>query len=118
MEQSERQTATVARAAENEASFRNANERLEDKRIELGLGGRTPFLCECGDRECTTLIPLSLEEYEHVRSHATWFVVAARHRAPEDVTVEPHGDYAIVQKAGLAARIAKEEDPRGGTSER
>jgi hypothetical protein len=108
--ESKRQRETASRVARNEASFRDANERLEDKRIELALGGRTPFLCECGDPDCTNLIALSIDEYERVRSHPTWFVLAAEHRTEDDDTVEEHRDYAIVAKTGLAGCIARAED--------
>lgn len=100
------------RAAKNEVSFREANEQLEDKRSELELDGRTPFLCECGDPGCTELVRLSLEEYEHIRSHANWFLIAYPHHDGDD-PVEEHSEYVVVEKHGLAGRIAKDEDPRG-----
>ena len=37
-------------------SFRAANEKLGEKRAEVGAGGKTPFLCECSDPECTELL--------------------------------------------------------------
>jgi hypothetical protein len=99
------------RAARNEVFFREANERLGAKRVELGAGGRTPFLCECSDPECTELIHLTLEEYEHVRAHPTWFVAVTGHDAKLG-TVEAHEDYAIVAKSGVAGVIATDQDPR------
>ena len=99
------------RAAQNEVFFREANEKLGEKRIELSADGRTPFLCECSDPKCTVLIQLTLEEYEYVRTHPTWFVAATGHEA-DTPTAEDHGDYAIVEKSGVAGRIAKEQDPR------
>jgi hypothetical protein len=105
-------TTSTVRAAKNQVSFRAANEQLEEKRDELGLGGRTPFLCECDDPDCTALIALSLEEYEHVRSRVNWFLIAGRHRTSEDQIAEERSDYVIVVKEGLAGRIARDEDPR------
>ena len=99
------------RAAQNEVLFREANEKLGEKRIELGADGRTPFLCECSDPKCTQLIHLTLEEYEYIRTRPTWFVAATGHEA-ETVTAEDHGDYVIVAKSGLAGRIAEAQDPR------
>jgi len=61
-------TQSEERAVRNEVLFREANEKLGDKRQELELIGQTPFLCECGDPSCTELIRLSLEQYEHVRT--------------------------------------------------
>lgn len=99
-------------AARNEIIFREANEKLGEKRHELGVGGRTPYLCECEDPTCTELIRLALADYEHVRSHANWFLVAAGH---DDGTLRhagSHNGYEIVEKTGLARRIAEEENPR------
>ena len=105
---------TEERAARNEVLFREANEKLGDKRQELDIGGLTPFLCECGDPSCTELIVLPLEEYEHVRSHGNWFLVASGHRTQDARTTEEHDAYVVVEKFGIAGRIAEEQDPRGG----
>jgi hypothetical protein len=109
---SSRETArSEEQAARNEILFREANEKIGEKLHELALDGRTPYLCECEDPTCTELIRLALEEYEHVRSRANWFVVAAGH---DDATqqAESHTGYDIVEKTGLAGRIAEEENPR------
>jgi len=103
---------SAERAARNEVAFRHVNESLEEKREELELGGRTPFLCECGDESCTELISLTLSQYEHVRSRPTWFVVADEHDTRAE-TVEQHDGYVIVSKGGVAGAIASEENPRG-----
>jgi hypothetical protein len=105
-------TPSEERAARNEVLFREANEKLGEKRQELDIGGLTPFLCECGDPSCTEVIVLRLEEYEHVRSHGEWFLVATGHRAQEAFTAEEHGAYEIIEKSGIAGRIAREENPR------
>jgi hypothetical protein len=105
-------TQSEERAARNEVLFRDANEKLGQKRQELDIDGRTPFLCECADPECVELIRLSLEQYERVRGHASWFVLTAGHDEPDAEQVEDHGDYVIVEKVGVARRIAEEEDPR------
>jgi hypothetical protein len=99
------------RSARNEASFREANEGLEEKRLELRVGGLTPFLCECDDPRCTELVRLTLAEYERIRSHPNRFVVVAGHE-PESETTEVHDRYAVVEKTGAARRVAEEEDPR------
>lgn len=103
---------TEQRAARNEVLFREANEKLEDKRRELDIGGLTPFLCECGDPSCTELIVLRLEEYEHVRARGNRFVVARDHQG-EEATTEEHDTYVVVEKSGIARSIAEEHDPRG-----
>jgi hypothetical protein len=105
-------TPSEARAAKNEVSFRKANERLGEKREELDVEGKTPFLCECSDPRCTEIIQLTFVEYEHARSNPTWFLIAHGHEPGAAATVEEHGDYAIVEKTGVAGAIAAEEDPR------
>jgi hypothetical protein len=112
MARSEEKTQSDERAARNEVVFRKANEKLGVKRQELDIGGLTPFLCECGDPGCTELVRLSLEQYEHVRARGNWFFVAAGHDADEGRHVEEYDGYAIVEKDGVAGRIADEEDPR------
>lgn len=106
------QTQAEERAAQNEVFFRRANEILGVKRQELDIQGASPFLCECGDPTCTELIKLSLEQYEHVRTRANWFLVGTGHDEEIARTVERHDGYAIVEKSGVAGRIAEEEDPR------
>ena len=105
-------TRTEERAARNEVVFREANEKLGSKRQELDLTGRTPFLCECGDPLCTELVRLTLEEYEHVRSRPNWFLIADGHDAEGGQIDEDHDGYSIIEKAGVARRIAEEENPR------
>jgi hypothetical protein len=105
-------TQSEQRAARNEISFREANEKLGDKRVELSASGLTPFLCECSDPRCTEVIRLTLVEYEHVRSQPTWFVVAAGHDPGGGKSVEEHDHYAVIEKTGVAGSIAEDEDPR------
>ena len=102
-----------ARAAKNEISFREANEKIGEKRTELDVDGPTPFLCECSDPRCTEVIRLTLREYEHARSNATWFVVALGHDADGGTPVEESDTHAIVKKTGIAGLMAVDEDPRG-----
>ncbi len=87
-------TRSEERAARNEVLFREANEKLEGKR-----------------QAHTELIRLSLEQDEHVRSHASWFLIADGHDAQE-ARPGKHDGYAIVEKDGVARRIAEEENPR------
>jgi hypothetical protein len=100
------------RAARNEVSFREANEKLGEKRTELGADGKTPFFCECSDPACTELLQLTRAEYERVRSKANWFVTAVGHDREIGRVVQEHDGYAVVEKRGVAGRIAEEEDPR------
>ena len=105
-------TQSEERAARNEVFFRESNEQLGKKRRALDLDGLTPFICECDDPHCTDLVRLTLEQYEHVRARANWFVVAAGHDEENARTAEAHEGYVIVEKLGLAGRIAEEQNPR------
>ena len=69
---------SAERAAANEARFRAANEQIHDKVIELDLAERTsPYLCECEDERCTTIVLLTSKQYEAVRSSPRRFLLVA-----------------------------------------
>lgn len=106
------ETRSEEQAVRNEIRFRQANEALDAKRDELAVGGRTPYFCECEDPACTELVRLALADYEHVRSRANWFVVASGHDEGLADRAESHNSYEIVEKTGLAGRIAEEQNPR------
>lgn len=104
---------TEERRARNEAVFRDANERIEERLNDLSLvHGRSPFLCECDDETCTVVLRLTLGEYEHVRERPDRFVVAHGHPAANGRPVEEHDGFVVVEKHGTAAEIARETDPR------
>ena len=106
-------TSSVERLAKNESFFRQVNERIKD--VAEGLDGAQTyeFLCECSDPSCTTRIELEREDYEWIRSNPTRFVLALGHAAPEiEQVVESEKDHMVVEKQGLAARVAAKLDPR------
>jgi hypothetical protein len=101
------------RLARNESFFRQVNERINE--VTEGFQGDQAyeFFCECADPECTDRITLTSEDYEWVRSNPTRFVLARGHIAPEiEHVVERDGDHVVVEKLGLAARIAARLNPR------
>jgi hypothetical protein len=107
----------VARSAEqrakNESIFREANEKLEDKVVELSLTEeRTPYLCECDDPSCTEIIRLTIPEYEAVRGNPRQFIIAPKHDAAPDRVVEEHEGFTVIQKTGEEGRLVEEQDPR------
>ena len=70
------------RIGENEALFRQVNERI--KELNRGFSAvleRGDYLCECGDEACIERVSLTPEEYERVRSEPTDFVVNAANRS-------------------------------------
>lgn len=105
---------SAARAAENESTFRELNEKLEQRADELELGEetRTPYLCECDDERCTRVVLLTRDEYERVRAHPRTFVLMAGHQAPDDRVEHEGRDYVIVEKTGEKARLVEQRYPR------
>jgi hypothetical protein len=107
----------VARSAEqrakNESIFREANEKLEDKVVELLLfEERTPYLCECDAPSCTAIIRLTIPEYEAVRRNPRQFIVTAEHDSAPDLIVERHKGFMVIQKTGEEGRLVEAHDPR------
>jgi hypothetical protein len=67
-------------AARNEVTFREANEKIAERRGELeSVDGPTPFLCECEEPECTAVMRIPLDDYERIRAVGTQFVIVPGH---------------------------------------
>jgi hypothetical protein len=98
--------------AANEATFREANERIRQAERELDPPlERVPYLCECEEPSCHEPIRLSAPEYELVRDHPTYFVIVSGHSTDGEVVAERDG-YVIVRKTGRGGAVAAETDPR------
>lgn len=99
------------RAAQNQAIFRQVNERIQElaERWSSEIG----FVCECMDTNCSESVSLSIAEYEEVRLDPGTFVVAPGHEVAdvEDV-VGGNERYTVVRKAGAGYATAAELDPR------
>jgi hypothetical protein len=108
--------ARARRIAENETLFRDLNEEVGAVAHAFSVGGeeRTfDFLCECGDASCAARVPVTLAAYEELRSSPVRFVVVPGHEVTEvERVVETHAAYAVVEKIGDTAEIARERDPR------
>jgi hypothetical protein len=102
------------RMAENEATFRDANEQIQRRARELGFEDAVPFLCECGKPECREVLRLRLDEYESVRSEPAHFFVVPGHELsePEGSLVERRDGYVVIEKTGIAGEVAERRDPR------
>lgn len=102
--------------AANEAAFREANERIEAARAALQPPlERVPFICECDDVDCRTLVRLTPVEYESVRSEGTHFFTVPGHSTQGEI-VEEHETYVVVRKQGVEAEVASALDPRDGAA--
>lgn len=77
-------------------------------------GPMSSFRCECGDRDCTRAIRLTVAEYESVRAYATHFAIARDHENPEsEQLIEEHQRFAVVEKvSGEAVKLARGSHPR------
>ena len=107
-------SAPVERLAKNESFFRQVNERIKDVADGFQGSDSYEFLCECSNASCTARIELTRDEYEWVRAKPSRFVLARGHRAPQiEQVVEREDKHEIVEKHGLAGRIATSLDPRG-----
>ena len=107
--------ARQTRIGENEALFRQVNERV--KQLNVGFSAvleHGEFVCECGDEKCTERVRLTPEEYERVRADPTHFVVKPGHVAPdvEDVVYENERYQVVRKRPGGPAELASEHDPR------
>ena len=104
------------RKGENEALFREVNERLKErKRDDSGWALPSQWVCECAEGSCTQRIEMSPLEYEQLRSEPTHFAVFPNEEHVSlDVEriVEKRDGYWVVEKIGDAAEVAEETDPR------
>lgn len=91
------------------------NEAIEQKALELGGADDYEFICECSSPACSERIPITVSEYEHVRSQGTWFFVAPGHQNVEiELVVETKPTFLIVEKDAGAGVVAELSDPRDG----
>jgi hypothetical protein len=101
------------RMAQNEALFREVNERIKATADELRTDIDFEYFCECANADCTFQISLTSAEYERIRSDPTQFVVLPLHFTPEvEKLVGENKDYWIVRKTGDAGEYVEKLDPR------
>jgi hypothetical protein len=90
------------RIAENNAAFREANDKIRDRANEYRPEmERIPFLCECPRSDCVEIVRMTLAEYGELRSDSSHFMTAVGHETAEkplgQVVSRPEG-YVIVEK--------------------
>jgi hypothetical protein len=99
------------RLAQNEALFREVNERINE--IADDRLARYGYMCECANSDCTFQVQLTVAEYEAVRADPTQFLVLPVHYTPEiEEMVAKHDEYWVVRKVGDAADYVEHLDPR------
>ena len=107
------------RVARNDATFREANEGIEEAATKYEVLDQIPFICECADENCRELLVLSVVEYEEIRQNPRHFLNAAGHALAAEggaaEVVDDRGRYVIVAKTGHAGDVAERLDPRGAS---
>ena len=101
--------------ARNDAIYRDANERIKRAAEDYDVSGPLPFICECADPECRSVVLLTMSEYEEIRAHPTHFLNLPGHAegAREHAElVRKAGGYIVVEKIEQAGEVAEELDPR------
>ena len=102
--------------ARNDSIFRDANESINAKAKNHGTHEEqaVPFICECADEHCTTIVPLSLGEYEDVRTDSRQFLTVFEHERFEGIVdiVSTNHNHLVVRKSGRAGDIAASLDRR------
>ena|SRR5690242_5858880 len=109
--------AADAEKAETESLFREVNERIHEVNAQRALLELPEALiCECARADCSEHVAINAPEYQFLRAHATWFLIAPSeaHFFPEvERIITKNGTYWIVEKHDGAAWIAEQLDPRG-----
>ncbi len=99
--------------AQNEALFREVNERVEAVAHQLGPEVPYEFVCECANAECTFRVAIPIRDYETIRSDPKQFVVLPQHYTPEiEDLVAERDAYWLVRKSGEAGDYVEKLDPR------
>jgi len=106
------------RLAENEALFREVNERtkgVNDAWTRVATDAPAfQVVCECGREDCSLPLSVSVDLYEAVRSHGSRFLVARGHEFPEvETVVDDRHDLLVIEKIGASKQYAERLDPRG-----
>ena len=87
------------REARTRSIFRELNERIPEVMASNALGELTQVLCECGDRDCTQVIAMTIEEHECFRLIPTRFVVIPGHvTGSRERVISVNDRYAIVEE--------------------
>jgi hypothetical protein len=103
------------RLAQNEALFREVNERIDDvaEAHAHGANALYDFVCECANADCTFQIRLPLSDYKKVRADDRQFVVLPLHYTPEiEELVAEEQAYWVVRKTGEAGEYVEDLAPR------
>lgn len=108
------------RIALNQATFREANERINAAAGVYAVDIPVPFICECADPTCADVVRLALSQYEEIRAESRHFLNVPGHQAAAQgaaaVVAEREG-YVIAEKIGHAGEVAEALDTRNAESD-
>ena len=97
------------RLAENEAYFREINERLEEQVKRLSGNVTFNILCECASLTCAARLTVTPAEYEAIHGDPRQFIVVTGHANAEiEETVMRTATYDVVRKRGEAGAVAED----------
>jgi hypothetical protein len=102
------------RLAQNEALFREVNERVRS--LEAGQHERgadfDEFFCECPNLDCTIRVKLTRGEYESARAESKRFIICPGHQRQDlERILLATARYFLVEKKGEAGDEAERRDP-------
>ena len=108
---------TKDRIAQNEALFREVNERVQEldreRQDAADPGVQWEFVCECGQATCAEPVKMTRAEYEQVRSNPVHFAVLPGHEKPEVEKVRRRTDrFLVIEKVPGEQDVARATDPR------
>jgi hypothetical protein len=118
MSDNRRVGAREERLGQNEALFREVNERIAEVAAHFveveSNADQIGFHCECSNNDCSEQISMTLAQYEGVRADPTRFAVVSGHEAPSiERVVERYPEFLVVEKVEEdAEEVARETDPR------
>jgi hypothetical protein len=83
---------------EPEDVFRDANDRIADKAVELGWRDQVPFLCECSDTHCFERLAMTLEEFVSLRASPSQYLIQPGHQLSGGIILEQDDRVAVAEK--------------------
>ena len=83
---------------QTEDVFREANERIAEKALELELQQPIPFLCECSNKRCFMHMLLTLEQYGVARADPQRYLIIAGHEVEGAIVIAKDDRFALAEK--------------------
>jgi hypothetical protein len=87
------------RLAENQRTFRRANEAFQELAADNADGHKMPFICECADHTCLGRIELSASDYYAIHLDRFQYIILDGHLTISGETlVEQVDGFQVVSK--------------------